>query len=78
MYLNFVGDNLDIYVRTSRQSSTDQHKDLHYFASNILFNRLDLTDLSTVPPQVVLSLTVKKITISKVVQAKHSNIHNVN
>lgn len=38
--VKITGDNLDIYVRTGLQSPERSNKDLHMFASNIIFSRV--------------------------------------
>jgi hypothetical protein len=38
--VKITGDNLDIYIRTGHQSLDRSNKDLHLFASNIIFSRV--------------------------------------
>ncbi|KAH3806767.1 uncharacterized protein LOC127870998 isoform X2 [Dreissena polymorpha] len=38
--VKITGDNLDIYVRTGHHSLDRHEKDLHMFASNIIFSRI--------------------------------------
>ncbi|XP_052224940.1 uncharacterized protein LOC127840570 [Dreissena polymorpha] len=38
--IKITGDNLDIYVRTGHHSLDRHNKDLHTFASNIIFSRV--------------------------------------
>lgn len=40
-----TGDNLDIYVRTGLKSTERKYKNLHLFASNIIFCRVARPDL---------------------------------
>ena len=50
-----TGDNLDIYVRTGQQLATSGHKDLHFFASNIIFPRCASLEISNSRPKVIQS-----------------------
>jgi hypothetical protein len=48
--VKITGDNLDMYIKTGHQSTEKQHKDLHLFASNIMFTRIATPDLSIQQP----------------------------
>lgn len=47
-----VGDNLDIYVKTSKLTSEKRNQDLHLFTSNVIFSRIATTDMSNTKPNV--------------------------
>ncbi|KAH3695869.1 hypothetical protein DPMN_083327 [Dreissena polymorpha] len=38
--VNKTGDNLDMYIRTGQKYLEKSNRDLHMFASNVLFNRV--------------------------------------
>ncbi|XP_048244381.1 uncharacterized protein LOC124126857 isoform X2 [Haliotis rufescens] len=49
--IKITGDNLDVYIRSSKVGSTkNDNKDLHMFASNIIFSKFADINLSTSPP----------------------------
>ncbi|CAG2199887.1 unnamed protein product [Mytilus edulis] len=52
--VKITGDNLDIYVSANHQSTEKLNKDLHLFASNIIFSRLAGPDLDNRNPQLIL------------------------
>ena len=50
-FFYFLGDNLDIYVKTSNLRIENRNKDLHLFTSNVLFSRVATVDLCNDPPK---------------------------
>ena len=44
------GDNLDIYVTTNDVRMDNKNKDYHFFATDITFDRVDVTDLDNSKP----------------------------
>ena len=47
-----TGDNWDMKLRAHDMPSTNQNTDLHYFASNIIVERVPSANLSNVSPQI--------------------------
>jgi hypothetical protein len=50
MLNSIVGDNVDVYVKTSSLNRERRNKDLHLFASNIIFSRIATIDMSNTAP----------------------------
>lgn len=50
--VKITGDNLDIYVKTSKLTSEKRNQDLHLFTSNVIFSRIATTDMSNTKPNV--------------------------
>uniref|UniRef100_A0A8W8MKD7 Uncharacterized protein n=1 Tax=Magallana gigas TaxID=29159 RepID=A0A8W8MKD7_MAGGI len=48
--MKITGDNVDVYVRTSSLNRERRNKDLHLFASNIIFSRIATIDMPNTPP----------------------------
>ena len=44
------GDNLDIYVTTNEVRLDNKNKDLHFFASDFTFDRVDIKELESTKP----------------------------
>lgn len=60
-----LGDNLDIYVKTSHLTSEKRNQDLHLFTSNILFCRIAPVDKSNEKPNVdLVKLTADNVMLS--------------
>jgi hypothetical protein len=49
--LQGTGDNWDYKIRVHDMRKTEQNRDLHYFASNIIVERVPCEDLSKIAPQ---------------------------
>ncbi|KAH3814500.1 uncharacterized protein LOC127835962 [Dreissena polymorpha] len=48
--VKITGDNLDMYIKTGQQSLEKSNRDLHLFASNVLFNRIASPDKYSLVP----------------------------
>lgn len=48
--MKITGDNVDVYVKTTSLNRERRNKDLHLFASNIIFSRTATIDMPNTPP----------------------------
>lgn len=57
--MKITGDNVDVYVRSTSQSTEKGNRDLHMFARNIIFARIPVYHLvSAIKPHVRLECLV--------------------
>ncbi|XP_076081561.1 uncharacterized protein LOC143052416 [Mytilus galloprovincialis] len=52
--MKITGDNLDMYIRTNHQRTDNSNQDIHWFASNAFFTRLNYQNLPENTPEVRL------------------------
>ncbi|CAG2203952.1 unnamed protein product [Mytilus edulis] len=50
--MKITGDNLDMYIRTNHQRTDNSNQDIHWFASNAFFTRLNNQNLLENTPEV--------------------------
>lgn len=50
--MKITGDNLDMYIRTNHQRTDNSNQDIHWFASNAFFTRLNYQNLPENTPEV--------------------------
>jgi hypothetical protein len=59
LYLKVTGDNLDVYIKRNIISGMNKNKDIHLFASNIIFPRISkITMENTRPANLVIHLVL--------------------
>ncbi|KAK6175941.1 hypothetical protein SNE40_014314 [Patella caerulea] len=76
--IKITGDNLDVYIKASQLFTDKRNKDLHMFASNVIFSRIARMDMDIESPNVdVNSIQAADVLLSSYQQEQLLDVYGV-